>query len=65
MEQKALLIMGKEERVEINFMSKEFEALLFGETETQWRKAFDDHELFEEGKALLTVDAIEEIAKKI
>ena len=64
MEQKTRTVIAQEEKELINLISKEFEALLFGEGETQWRKAFDNHELFEEGKALLTVEAIEEITKK-
>ena len=65
MEQKAVMVIEEEEKEVINLMSKEFETLLFSKTETQWRKSFDDHELFEEGKALLTLDAIEEIMKKV
>ncbi|CAA6806578.1 MAG: Unknown protein [uncultured Sulfurovum sp.] len=64
MEQKVLEIIAVEKKELVDLLSKEFYTLLFGKTETQWRKAFDDNELFEEGKALLTEKAIVEVTKK-
>jgi len=63
-EQKIAVKIDDEEKVLINLMSQSFKKLLFGESETQWRAAFDDHELFEEGKALLTVDSIVDISNE-
>jgi len=63
-EQKIAVKIDDEEKVLINLMSQSFKKLLFGESETQWRAAFDDHELFEEGKALLTVDSIADISNE-
>ncbi len=65
MEQKALVLIAQEDKERVNLMSKEFETLLFGKGETEWRKAFDDHELFEEGKALLTKEAIDNVVIKV
>jgi len=64
MEQKVREVIAQEQKELINLMSKEFQRLLFGQGETEWRKAFDDHKLFEEGKALLTLKTIEEISKR-
>jgi hypothetical protein len=63
-EQKKHVKVSEAEKQKINLMSEKFEKALFGESETQWRGAFDDHALFEEGKALLTEDAIVEVAQK-
>ena len=63
-EQKMVVKLADTEKVVISLMSKKFKELLFGESETQWRAAFDDHELFEEGKALLTVDSIADISNE-
>ena len=64
MEQKALEVIDTEKKELVDLMSEAFYTLLFGNTETQWRKAFDDNALFEEGKALLTQDAIDNITKE-
>jgi len=53
-EQKLAVKIADADKVTIDLISEKFTNLLFGESETQWRAAFDDHELFEEGKALLT-----------
>jgi hypothetical protein len=63
-EQKKLVKIEDAEKQKINLMSEKFEKALFGESETQWRTAFDDNALFEEGKALLTEEAIEEVTQK-
>lgn len=64
MEQKVVMQIAEEQKELVELMSKEFYTLLFGQNETQWRKAFDDNALFEEGKALLTPNAINEITKQ-
>ena len=64
MEQKVLELIAVEKKELVDLLSKEFYSLLFGKTETQWRKAFDDNELFEEGKALLTQESIDEVMRK-
>ena len=63
-EQKAIIKIADEEKQIIDPLSEKFEKSLFGESETHWRAAFDDNELFEEGKALLTPEAIQSIQAK-
>ncbi len=65
-ELKAIGVISKEDKVEVSILSATFREKLFLEDdETSWRDAFEDEELFAEGKALLEESQLEAIKNEV